>query len=58
LWQWRAEDHIGGIGHVGDAGDDLLEHRADSSGVVKPTVSGRLMVVAPAAMATRETSIR
>ncbi|MNV89456.1 hypothetical protein D3C71_1837480 [compost metagenome] len=29
-----------------------------SSGVVKPTVSGRLMVVAPAATATRATSIR
>ena len=29
-----------------------------SSGVVKPTVSGRLMVVAPAAIATWVTSVR
>ena len=25
----RTEDHVGGIGNVGNAGDDLLEHRAD-----------------------------
>lgn len=51
----RAEDHGIGTFH---AGDQAREHAADLSGVVKPTVSGRLIVVAPAAIATRATSAR
>jgi len=58
LWQCALKITLAAFGTSATPAMTCWNIARISSGVVKPTVSGRLMVVAPAAIATRETSIR